>query len=372
VIVGFLGCVAVVAACAQGAAAVRVRALEVAGDLDNPVYVASPEGDPRLFVVEQAGRIRILSGGRMLPAPFLDLTDRVSYGGERGLLSVAFHPRYAENGSFYVNYTDRSGDTRVERYRVSADPNRADPATAALVLAVDQPYANHNGGHILFGPDGMLYVGMGDGGSGGDPRGNGQNLGSLLGKILRLNVDREGGGYGIPADNPFVGDPQARPEVWAWGLRNPWRMDFDAATGLLYIADVGQNQWEEIHVISASRGGLNLGWNTMEGAHCFRIQGCETAGLDLPALEYPHSQGCSVTGGFVYRGTALPAMVGHYVYADYCQGWVRSFLYREGRVTQTRDVDVGWLGRILSFGEDAEGELYVLSDNGSVYRLGPG
>jgi glucose/arabinose dehydrogenase len=352
-----------------GAAEARLE--EVAGGLSNPVHLAAPVGDARLFVVEQPGRIRIIEEGRLLPTPFLDLTDRVRSGGERGLLSVAFHPRYASNGLFYVNYTDRNGDTRVERYRVSADRNRADPASAQLVLRVEQPYSNHNGGLVAFGPDGRLYVGMGDGGSGGDPRGHGQNPGTLLGAMLRLDVDA-GDPYAIPRDNPFVGRPGARGEVWATGVRNPWRFSFDRGTGLLYLADVGQNRWEEVNVVEAGRAGLNYGWNRMEGAHCYGTESCDRSGLVLPVLEYGRSEGCSVTGGHVYRGSRIPALRGHYFYADFCEGWVRSFRYSGGAVADRRTWDFGDVGNILSFGEDAAGELYVLSARGKVYRMVPG
>jgi glucose/arabinose dehydrogenase len=341
----------------------------VAIGLESPVHLISPPGDPRLFIVEQRGRIRVVEGGKLLPAPFLDITDRVSDGGERGLLSLAFHPRYAENGVFFVDYTDRKGDTRVERYRVSRDPERAERDSARLVLHVEQPYPNHNGGHILFGPDGMLYIGMGDGGSGGDPHRNGQNRGTLLGKLLRIDVNQEP--YGIPPGNRFGREAGARQEIWAWGLRNPWRMCFDRATGLLYIADVGQNQWEEIDVVPATQARVNYGWNIMEGAHCFRSQSCAREGLTLPVLEYGHDQGCSITGGLVYRGKKLPQVVGCYFYSDYCSGWVRSFRYANGAATDLKEWRLPKLSSVTSFGEDAEGELYILSQDGSVRRFVP-
>ena len=343
----------------------------VVSGLDHPLYLTAPAGDARLFIVEQPGRIRIVRDGRLLEAPFLDLTDRVSSGGERGLLSVAFHPRYAENGFFYVDYTDQSGDTRIERYRVSAaDPDRADPSSRKPILFVEQPYANHNGGLLLFGPDGRLYVGMGDGGSAGDPHGNGQRRDTLLGKLLRLDVDG-GDPYAVPADNPFIGEPGVRGEIWAYGLRNPWRFAFDEPEGTLYVADVGQNRWEEVNVVRAGEGGLDYGWNEMEGAHCFRADSCDRTGRVLPVLEYEHPDGCSITGGRVYRGRALPDLVGHYFYGDYCEGWVRSFRYADGRATQAREWAFGDLGNVLSFGADAEGELYILSANGRVYKLVP-
>lgn len=361
-----------------GADAVRLE--EVASGLENPLYLTAPVGDSRLFIIEQPGRIRVIENGNLLPTPFLDITDRISSGGERGLLSVAFHPDYASNGFFFVNYTDRNGDTRVERYSVSTDPNRADPASAKLILGVEQPFANHNGGLIVFGPDDMLYIGMGDGGSGGDPRGNGQNRGTLLGAMLRIDVDG-GDPYAIPLDNPFVGVPGARPEIWAYGLRNPWRFAFDNEAGDLYVADVGQTEWEEVNVVPASEAGMNYGWNIMEGTHCYESSTCDRQGLTLPVLEYGHQTevaladgtqhptGCSVTGGYVYRGSQIPELRGTYFYADFCEGWIRGFRYEDGEATEPRGWDFGDIGNILSFGEDAEGELYVLSANGRVYRV---
>jgi glucose/arabinose dehydrogenase len=349
-------------------AAATLRLQEVAAGLSSPLYLTAPAGDPRLFVVEQPGRIRIVQDGKLLSSPFLDLTSRVGSGGERGLLSVAFHPQYAANGFFYVNYTDRNGDTHVERYSVSADPNVADPASARLLLTVRQPFPNHNGGLNLFGPDGMLYIGLGDGGGAGDPMRNGQNRNTLLGKILRINVDG-GDPYAIPPDNPFAGQSGARPEIWALGLRNPWRFAFDREANLLYIADVGQNRWEEIDVAPAGAPGLNYGWNLMEGAHCFSSPTCNQAGLVPPVVEYGHGEGCSVTGGSVYRGKSVPSIVGHYFHADYCQGWVRSFKYVNGAATEPHEWTTGDVGNILSFGEDAAGELYILSGNGRVYRI---
>jgi glucose/arabinose dehydrogenase len=349
----------------------EVRLEEVARGLSNPLYLTAPAGDPRLFVVEQPGRIRVVENGALLPTPFLDITDRVSSGGERGLLGLAFHPAYASNGYFYVNYTDLAGDTRVERYRVSADPARADPASARLVLHVAQPFSNHNGGMLAFGPDGRLYVGMGDGGSGGDPQGNGQNPATLLGALLRLDVDG-GDPYAIPADNPYAGRPGGRGEVWATGLRNPWRFAFDREAGLLYLADVGESEVEEVNVVPAGAAGLNYGWSVMEGSRCFRpAEGCSRAGLVLPVLEYTHGEGCSVTGGYVYRGSRIPALRGHYFYADFCRGWVRSFRYDGSGAADRREWDFGGVGNVLSFGEDATGELYVLAASGRVFRMVP-
>jgi hypothetical protein len=340
----------------------------VATGLDVPTSLTAPPGDARLFVTEQPGRIRIIRAGRLLPTPFLDVTDRVRSGGEQGLLSVAFHPRYAANGFLYVDYTDRRGDTRVVRYTVSRDPDRADPASAKLILMVEQPFANHNGGHILFGPDSMLYIGMGDGGSGGDPYGNGQNRGALLGKMLRLDVDH-GDPYAVPRDNPFVGRPGMRGEIWAYGLRNPWRFCFDPPSGLLYIADVGQNLWEEIDVVAARHAGLDYGWNVLEGDHCFRSRTCDRAGRVAPLVEYGHQEGCSVTGGFVYRGRRMPELVGHYFYADYCHGWMRSFKVDRDRVTDHREWRGAGPGQATTFGLDASGELYVCTHDGTVQRV---
>jgi glucose/arabinose dehydrogenase len=349
----------------------EIRLTEVAAGLSGPVFLTAPRPDARLFVVEQPGRIRVVENGALLPTPFLDITDRVSSGGERGLLSVAFHPSYASNGFLYVDYTDRNGDTRIERYRVSADRNRADPASAKLILQVAQPFPNHNGGLVAFGPDGKLYVGMGDGGSGGDPLGHGQNRATLLGDILRIDVDA-GDPYAVPADNPFVGQAGARGEIWATGVRNPWRFAFDREAGLLYLADVGQNALEEVNVVPAASAGLNFGWNVMEGSRCFNpAEGCGRTGLVVPVLEYGHAEGCSVTGGYVYRGSRIPALRGHYFYADYCQGWIRSFRHQGGQALDRREWTLGDVDNVLSFGEDAAGELYVLSSNGRVYRIDP-
>jgi glucose/arabinose dehydrogenase len=341
----------------------------VASGLSSPLYLTAPLGDTRLFVVEQPGRIRVVQNGQLLATPFIDLTAKIASGGERGLLSVAFDPAYASNGFFYVDYTDRNGDTVVERYRVSSDPNRGDPASARQILFVAQPFANHNGGHLLFGPDNMLYVAMGDGGSGGDPQRNGQNRNALLGKLLRIDVSR-GDPYAIPVDNPFVGQAGARGEVWAYGLRNPWRIWFDRTDRVLYVADVGQNQIEEVNAVSQTTAGVNYGWNVMEGASCYSASTCNQSGLTLPVVTYSHAGGaCSVTGGIVYRGQGIPEIRGHYFYADYCAGWVRSFRLVNGAATDQRDWAVGSVGSVTSFGEDAAGEMYLLSGNGRVYRF---
>jgi glucose/arabinose dehydrogenase len=356
--------------------AVALRLQQVATGLDFPLFLTSPPGDlSRLFVVEKTGKIRIIKDGALLATPFLDVSGLISSGGEQGLLGLAFHPQYAANGRFVVNYTDRSGDTHVSAFHVSSNPDVADPASEQVLLAVDQPFANHNGGMVVFGPDGKLYVGLGDGGSGGDPNGNGQNKGVLLGKILRVDVSGAGQ-LSVPADNPFVGQSGARPEIWSYGLRNPWRFSFDRQTGDLYIADVGQNAREEIDVSTAAAGsgrGLNFGWNIMEGTACYSpSSGCNRTGLTLPVLDYDHSQGCSVTGGYVYRGAAIPALGGTYFYGEYCEGWVRSFRFQgTGAAGQQQWASLAPGGQITSFGEDARGELYVLIQGGKVFRIAP-
>jgi len=341
----------------------------VASGLSNPVYVTTPPGDSRLFVVEQAGRIRIVQNGQLATTPFLDITSRVASGGERGLLSVAFHPQFQSNGFFYVYFTGLSGEIRVERFAVSANPDVANGASSKVILTVSHPRSNHNGGLALFGPDGMLYLGLGDGGGAGDPDKNGQNPNTLLGALLRINVDG-GDPYSIPAGNPFANRNDARPEIWAIGLRNPWRFAFDAVDGFLYVADVGQDVLEEVNVIPSSRSGANFGWNVMEGSSCYAASACSKTGLEIPPVEYSHSGGgCSITGGFVYRGSALPEIAGHYFYSDYCAGFIRSFRYSNGVATDQRTWDLGNLGSVTSFGRDAAGELYLTTSGGRVYKF---
>jgi glucose/arabinose dehydrogenase len=357
------------ATAASSSAPVKLAVEEVARGLDNPVYLTAPPEDARAFIVEQPGRIRVVENGKVLERPFLDITRKVGYGGERGLLSVAFSPQYRTNGFLFVNYTDKDGDTRIERYKVSTDRNVADVASAKLVLAIDQPYANHNGGHNLFGPDGMLYIGMGDGGSQGDPHGNGQNPNVLLGKLLRINVDRAEP-YVIPDGNPYA-KGGGRGEVWALGLRNPWRFAFDRVSGLLYIADVGQDRYEEVNIKPMVLAGVNYGWNKMEGPSCYRNPLCAKTGLTIPAFSYSHEGGtCSIIGGFVYRGRKIPEILGQYFFSDYCNSWVRSISYNaNGTTSGTQQWFDRGLGNILSFGEDGLGELYICSSNGRVYRI---
>lgn len=340
----------------------------VATGFDNPVFVTSPPRDARLFVVEQTGRIRIIANGATLAQPFLDIRSRITRGGEQGLLSMAFHPSYATNGFFYIDFTDLRGDTQVERYHVSANPDVADAASNTTILSVAQPFANHNGGLVMFGPDGMFYIGMGDGGSGGDPQGNGQNRNALLGKMLRIDVNGALP-YTVPASNPFVNQTGTRPEIWATGLRNPWRFSFDRQAGVLYIADVGQSEREEVNVVPLASGGLNYGWNTMEGTACYATANCNRTGLTLPVLDYRHTDGCSVTGGYVYRGTKVPELAGRYFYSDYCSGWLRSFRITNGAVTSEREWPVPKLAAVTSFGEDSAGELYITVAGGTIYRL---
>lgn len=350
-------------------AAQGIAIAPIPGPFDQPVFVTAPAGDPRLFIVDQPGRIWIVKDGKRLDTPFLDITSDVGFGGERGLLGLVFHPDYGANGRFFVDYTNRAGDTQVVAFEVSSDPDRSDAASATTVLSVEQPARNHNGGWLAFGPDGYLYIGMGDGGGGGDTYRNGQNRETLLGAILRIDVDA-GEPYTIPPINPFAGGGGA-PEIFLYGLRNPWRADFDGDD--LYIADVGQSAWEEISVIGIDNAGANLGWPIMEGSHCFRRLGCGRADLVPPIHEYSHRDGCSITGGFVYRGDAIPALVGHYLYSDYCAGFLRSFRYEGGVVQDTTDWTeaVGTLGQVTSFGEDGFGELYVTVIDGPVYKIVP-
>lgn len=335
-----------------------------------PVHIAhAGDGSGRLFVVEQEGRVRLLHAGVPGSPPFLDIADRVSCCGERGLLSIAFPPGFAQKRYVYANYTDTNGDTVVARYFLTATSGLADPQSEEVVLTVEQPFANHNGGQLAFGPDGFLYVGMGDGGAGGDPQNNGQNPGTLLGKLLRIDVESGQAPYAVPPTNPFVNTPGYRPEIWALGLRNPWRFAFDRQTGDLYIGDVGQNAYEEVDFQpGTSGGGENYGWNIMEGAHCFRSSSCDQRDLVLPVAEYDHAQGCSVTGGMVYRGRRFPRLRGLYFYADYCSGRVWG-LRRDGSGWQTTLLlDTPYT--IASFGEDEGGELYLTDyATGDVYML---
>lgn len=348
-----------------------LRATEIASGLTSPLYLTAPPGDDRLFVVEQEGRIRVIRDNTLLDEPFLDISNAVNFVGEGGLLGLAFDPEYQTTGHFWINYTDRDDHaTVIERYTVSADPDRAEQTSAQLVLRVDQPTTSHNGGQLAFGPDGMLYIGMGDGGEYDDPDGHAQNASTLLGGLLRIDV-RSAQPYAIPEDNPFHSSVHGRPEVWAIGLRNPWRFSFDAVEGSLFVTDVGQHLWEEINAVPAGAPALNYGWSIVEGRHCYSVVACDTEGLTQPVLEYPHTVGCSIIGGYVYRGEALAGLEGHYFYGDYCEGWVRSLRVENGVATDHREWNLGHIGHILSFGQDASGELYVVSTTGSAYRIEP-
>ncbi len=364
-----------------------LESLRIADGLAYPIFVTAPPGDARLFILEQRGVIKLWRDDQVLPTPFLDIEALVTdIGGfsEQGLLGLAFHPEFASNGHFFVNYTDNAGNTVVARYTVSGDPDLADPQSAVEILTISQPQSNHNGGMIAFGADGYLYIGTGDGGGAGDPGNRAQNLATLLGKMLRIDIDA-GPPYGIPPDNPFVAEPEARPEIWAYGLRNPWRWSFDRDTGDLWLGDVGQTEWEEIdYQAAASPGGENYGWRLMEGFHCYNPPvDCDDGTLTYPIHEYDHNDGrCSVTGGYVYRGAAVPELVGHYFFADFCSRQIWSLRYEGGSVVDLQErtddlapgggLSIDW---ISSFGEDGFGELYIVDrgtgDNGEIYKILP-
>jgi glucose/arabinose dehydrogenase len=329
------------------------------------------DGSGRLFVLVRSGAIRVVQGGQLLDAPFLDITDKVGSGNsEQGLLGMAFHPNYHQNGLFYIYYTDVNGSVVIARYHVSGDPNRGDPGSEQVLLRISKQFPNHNGGAIAFGPDGYLYLGVGDGGSEGDPDNNGQSIQTLFGKLLRIDVDH-GSPYSIPPDNPFV-KGGGRPEIWAYGLRNPWRFSFDMQTHALYIADVGQDTYEEINYLPAGApGGTNFGWRYREGMHPY--QGTVPPGLKLtdPVYEYTHAQGgCAVIGGYVYRGKDLPAWKGVYLFGDYCSGLIWGL---------TRQANGAWTGQVLfqtgfaitSFGVDEQGEIYLTDERSGLYKLVP-
>ncbi|HKQ33755.1 MAG TPA: PQQ-dependent sugar dehydrogenase [Nitrospiraceae bacterium] len=357
-----------------------LRLQQITANLSSPVFMTAPANDTsRLFIVEQGGLIRIfdVTTGSLLATPFLDINGLTSLGGEEGLLGMAFDPQYAVNRQFYVFYTNNAGNIVIARYlRNATNANLAD-SLAATILTVPHPnFSNHNGGMLAFGPDGCLYAGVGDGGSGGDPNNNGQSLSSLLGKILRLDPDGTGGPCSNGIINPFILVGGA-PQIWSRGLRNPWRFSFDRDTDDLYIGDVGQGAREEINVSPAPNAGrgLNYGWRLMEGFLCFNpSMNCNSGGLTLPVLDYPHLSGaCSVTGGYVYRGSAKPDLRGTYFYADFCAGFVRSFRYQNGQPTEQTE----WPllsppgGSVTSFGEDAEGELYVMTQGGGLFKFIP-
>jgi glucose/arabinose dehydrogenase len=361
--------VTVCAAAFGSAGAAALELVAVARELPQITSIThAGDGSDRLFVTLQGGVIAEVGAEPFFAEPFLDVAPLVSCCGERGLLGLAFHPDYAENGLFFINYTNTEGHTVIARYRVSADPERADPDSGEIIMTVEQPFANHNGGQIKFGPDGYLYIGMGDGGAAGDPLDHGQNMQTLLGALLRIDVDG-GSPYAVPADNPFVGGG-AREEIWAYGLRNPWRFSFDRDTGDLFIADVGQSAREEVNVQRAdSPGGENYGWRLMEGSLCYNPgEGCNDGTLVLPALEYDHSEGCSVTGGYRYRGAEITELQGLYLYSDFCSGrlWGAQDDAGEWRSSELLATGLG----VSAFGEDEAGEIYLADYGGGVlYRL---
>ncbi len=348
-------------------------ALEVITDeMKQPTLITSAPGDDRLFVLERFGRVMIIEPNiGLLRQPFLNLTDRIAAGGiEQGLLGMAFHPDYAENGRFYIYRTLTSGNRRLAEFQVTADANLADPETERVLFELPQPGSEirHYGGMLMFGPDGYLYVSLGDG---ANARGQGQNTDSLYAAVLRIDVDG-GDPYGIPADNPFV-DGGGAPEIWAYGLRNPWRFSIDAAENMLYLADVGHAVWEEVNVVPLEPVGYNFGWPIVEAERCFAESPCEPVGITMPVLKYDHDDGCSVTGGHVYRGSAIPELTGHYFYGDWCGQWVRSFRYENGVVTDERDwtEDLGEVGQPNAFGVDSAGELYVATFDGTISKVVP-
>lgn len=345
----------------------------VVSGLDEPVYLTAPPGDStRLFIVEKAGVVRIFTNGALLDTPFLDISDRTTKGDEQGLLGLAFAPDYATSGRYFVSYTTTgggdAGHSVIARFEVSDNPD-VSGTDETEILTVDQPFNNHNGGMITFGPDHMLYIGFGDGGDGGDPLETGQRLTDLLGSMLRIDVS--GATYTSPPDNPFINADESRDEIWNYGLRNPWRFSFDRSTGDLYIGDVGQGNYEEVDVVTAGDGGgQNFGWDDMEGNHCFEDNPCAANPSIRPVLEYDHGGNrCAITGGYVYRGSAVPAVVGHYFYADFCSGTLRSFRHLpDGSITD-RQTWPAINGSPTSFGEDGKGELYITTASGQLLRF---
>jgi hypothetical protein len=352
-------------------AAPRIETKPIITGLVQPVAIThTGDGSGRLFITLKGGQIIVYNGNGVLPVPFLDLSLLVSTGSEQGLLSTAFHPNYESNGFFFLNYTNTNGDTVVARYSVSTDPDVADPDSALVLLTITQPYSNHNGGQLQFGTDGYLYIGMGDGGSAGDPQNYAQNRATLLGKMLRIDVDG-GVPYGIPSDNPFRDNPDVLDEIWALGLRNPWRFSFDRLTGDLFIADVGQSEWEEVNFEQASSaGGENYGWRFMEGAHCYNpLTDCNDGSLALPILEYSHSVGCSITGGYRYRGSQNSDLFGTYLFADYCTGRIwGATASGNGDWSSSELLDTDFF--ISTFGEDEAGEIYFADHgSGTIYQI---
>lgn len=347
--------------------------LQRIGNFDQPIFVASPPGDGRLFVVERAGRVVLVEDGGAKEPAFLDISGSVSSSGERGLFSIAFAPDYSSSGLAYVSYTNQSGDSRVDEYRVDpSDGDRLDPDSRREILAVEQPFANHNGGLIAFEPSGMLLLGLGDGGSSGDPGNRAQDLGTLLGKFVRIDpgTPSDGNPYSIPSDNPFVGRSGARPEIWALGLRNPWRWSFDPENNDLFVGDVGQDAVEEINYLPAdAQAGANYGWPRFEGSGNFKNVTIDESNLVVPVFEYPNGgAACSVTGGAVYRGS-LESLRGVYLYGDYCEGVIKGLRVQDGEATDAQSFDDLEVPSLVSFGVDSAGEMYAVSGEGGVFKF---
>ena len=362
------------AAVVYASAALSLDVTQVVAGLDNPTWLASPPGDARLFVTERPGLVRIVDNGSTRDLPYLDIRSRIAAAGEGGLLSLAFDPGFQTNGYFYVYYTDPQRNIVVERFSAGATPHLANPTSGLVILRIAHAeYLNHFGGQLAFGPDGFLYLGTGDGGGAGDPLGNARNPNSLLGKLLRIDVSGAtlAQPYTIPLSNPYRDQAGRRPEIWASGLRNPWRFSFDSSQ--LYLSDVGQDRREEVNIVGAAQAGLDYGWNVLEGTLCYNAATCERSGLTLPAFEYDHgvdgANGCSITGGFVYRGRALPELAGRYFYSDFCGGYLKSFVASGSGILDQRDWNLRDIGRVVSFGQDAQGELYMLSASGAIYKI---
>ncbi len=354
----------------QGLPAPAIGFEQIFDGLNKPVdYIDANDGSGRFFILDQDGRVLISVGGDLLETPWLDLSQDVSTGSEQGLLGMALDPGFGDNGRVFVSYTDTEGNSQIVRYTVdSGDANRLDPSSATTILSLEQPYSNHNGGDIVFGPDGLLYIGFGDGGGQGDPDDRAQDPAVLFAKILRIDVSGDQEPYGIPTDNPFVDTANFAPETFAWGFRNPWRFGFDRETGDLWIGDVGQDNIEEIDLVPAGTSGQNFGWSVMEGNECFRTDGCDETDLTLPVDQYTHDYGCSVIGGYVYRGSAIPDLVGTYLFADYCSGNLWGLTADgDGAYTASGTLETGY--NPSSFAQDASGELYLLDLNGGIYRI---
>lgn len=349
-------------------AAATITTEQVASGFTQPTSIVAAPGDDRLYIMEQTGTIKRVTPGQTDTQLFMDISNKVTVEGEMGLLGLAFHPDYAQNGYIFVNYVDKNQNTVIARYHT--DQNMVDVASEKVILQVEQPYTNHNGGDLTFGSDGFLYIALGDGGQAGDPHDNGQNLNSLLGKVLRIDINTEEA-YGVPSDNPFAGQAGKRPEIWAYGLRNPWRMSFDSKTNDLYIADVGQGELEEINFqLASSKGGENYGWRCFEGTNEYNLEGCEGVNDAIaPIIEYNHEEGrCAVTGGYVYRGSMYPSLEGKYFYGDFCGSQLYYAEQTNGSWHQTLALQTDFA--ISAFGEANDGELYLADyDSGGIHKI---